>query len=102
MKDPDYRARRRMIDPTKWDSVHLKGMWLDVITALKEREPMDLSVAEKEDSKDISMDGPAHASGASGDVKSDVSVEEVDKSLSLQSESMPDYQHQRHLNLQCR
>ena len=62
-KDPDYRARRRMIDPTKWDSVHLKGMWLDVITAPKEREPMDSSVAGEEDSEDISMDGPAHASG---------------------------------------
>ncbi|TFK37040.1 hypothetical protein BDQ12DRAFT_699252 [Crucibulum laeve] len=29
-KDPDSRARRRTIDPTKWGSTHLKGIFLDV------------------------------------------------------------------------
>ena len=29
-KDPDSRARRRTIDMTKWGSVHLKGMFLDM------------------------------------------------------------------------
>lgn len=29
-KDPDSRARRRTIDPTKWGSTHLKGMFLDM------------------------------------------------------------------------
>ena len=41
-KDPDYRARRRVIDPTRWDSVHLKGMWLEVITATPPRSPSPL------------------------------------------------------------
>ncbi|KAF7985841.1 hypothetical protein HWV62_524 [Athelia sp. TMB] len=35
-KDPDVRARRRTIDPLRWDSVQLKGMFLDVITAPRE------------------------------------------------------------------
>jgi hypothetical protein len=30
IKAPDSRARRRMIDMTKWGSVHLKGMFLDM------------------------------------------------------------------------
>lgn len=29
-KDPDVRARRRTIDVTRWPSVHLKGMFLDM------------------------------------------------------------------------
>lgn len=29
VKRPPTRARRRTIDPTHWDSMHLKGMWLD-------------------------------------------------------------------------
>jgi len=29
VKQPPTRARRRAIDPTRWDSVHLKGIWLD-------------------------------------------------------------------------
>lgn len=33
VREPDVRARRRTIDPTRWDSVHLKGMFLDVVTA---------------------------------------------------------------------
>ena len=32
VREPDVRARRRTIDPTRWDSVHLKGMFLDVVT----------------------------------------------------------------------
>ncbi|KAF9458871.1 hypothetical protein BDZ94DRAFT_1300909 [Collybia nuda] len=30
VKDPDVRARRRTIDVTRWGSVHLKGMFLDM------------------------------------------------------------------------
>jgi hypothetical protein len=33
VREPNVRARRRTIDPTRWDSVHLKGMFLDVVTA---------------------------------------------------------------------
>ncbi|KAG2107154.1 uncharacterized protein F5147DRAFT_209261 [Suillus discolor] len=33
VKLPLTRARRRTIDPTRWDSTHLKGMWLDAEVA---------------------------------------------------------------------
>lgn len=33
VKPPPTRARRRTIDPTRWDSVHLKGIWLDAEVA---------------------------------------------------------------------
>ena len=32
VKPPPERARRRLIDPTKWDSVYLKGMFLDNVS----------------------------------------------------------------------
>ncbi|KZP19770.1 hypothetical protein FIBSPDRAFT_920055 [Athelia psychrophila] len=62
-KDPDVRARRRTIDPLRWDSVQLKGMFLDVITAPREGveevkdvvqdlvEDSDSSASESEDSE---------------------------------------------------
>ncbi|KAG8217971.1 hypothetical protein J3R82DRAFT_6142 [Butyriboletus roseoflavus] len=31
-KPPPIRARRRLIDPTKWDSVYLKGVFLDTVS----------------------------------------------------------------------
>ncbi|KAF8552594.1 hypothetical protein OG21DRAFT_1498321, partial [Imleria badia] len=31
VKPPPARARRRLIDPTKWDSVYLKGVFLDSV-----------------------------------------------------------------------
>ncbi|KAG9318926.1 hypothetical protein JVU11DRAFT_1039 [Chiua virens] len=31
-KQPLVRARRRLIDPTKWDSVYLKGLFLDSVS----------------------------------------------------------------------
>ncbi|KAG0702710.1 hypothetical protein DFH29DRAFT_804512 [Suillus ampliporus] len=33
VKVPPTRARRRTIDPTRWDSAHLKGIWLDAEVA---------------------------------------------------------------------
>ncbi|KAG1738445.1 uncharacterized protein EDB91DRAFT_461389 [Suillus paluster] len=33
VKLPPTRARRRTIDPTRWDSMHLKGIWLDAEVA---------------------------------------------------------------------
>ncbi|KAG2132958.1 hypothetical protein DEU56DRAFT_422192 [Suillus clintonianus] len=33
VKLPATRARRRTIDPTRWDSTHLKGIWLDAEVA---------------------------------------------------------------------
>ncbi|KAG1736534.1 hypothetical protein EDB19DRAFT_1029102 [Suillus lakei] len=33
VKLPPMRARRRTIDPTRWDSTHLKGIWLDAEVA---------------------------------------------------------------------
>lgn len=34
VKPPPVRARRRLIDPTKWDSVYLKGVFLDAVPVL--------------------------------------------------------------------
>ncbi|KAG2133535.1 uncharacterized protein EDB93DRAFT_883159 [Suillus bovinus] len=39
VKLPLARARRRTIDPTRWDSTHLKGIWLDAEVA----GPVDLA-----------------------------------------------------------
>lgn len=44
-KDPDSRARRRTIDPTRWGSVHLKGMFLDMEVAGTGRGVGDLGQA---------------------------------------------------------
>jgi hypothetical protein len=41
LKDPDTRARRRMIDMTKWGSVHLKGMFLDMPSLGMKRLKLD-------------------------------------------------------------
>jgi len=55
VREPDVRARRRTIDPTRWDSVHLKGLFLDVVTAdrvkvdTKEVEP-DTGAADTDSS----------------------------------------------------
>ncbi|CAK5267861.1 unnamed protein product [Mycena citricolor] len=38
-RDPASRARRRTIDPTRWDSVHLKGMFLENASLAPRRDP---------------------------------------------------------------
>ncbi|THH28367.1 hypothetical protein EUX98_g5814 [Antrodiella citrinella] len=53
VKEPPTRARRRTIDPTKWDSQHLKGVFLDSGLA-----PTNVPIAtqEVEDDSDSSDD----------------------------------------------
>lgn len=64
-KKLDTRARRRVIDPTKWDSTLLKGMWLEGVTvAADDMKIVDLtlettandSTSESEDERDA-IDG---------------------------------------------
>ncbi|GLB41442.1 putative peptide hydrolase [Lyophyllum shimeji] len=47
VKEPDVRARRRTIDVTRWGSVHLKGMFLDMEVLGTKRDVGD--VRERED-----------------------------------------------------
>ncbi|KAH7923702.1 hypothetical protein BV22DRAFT_1196524 [Leucogyrophana mollusca] len=67
VKAPAVRARRRTIDPTKWDSVHLKGMFLDaegVVIAReepKEEAQVDGVSSEDENSSSGESDAPMTA-----------------------------------------
>jgi hypothetical protein len=82
IREPDVRARRRTIDPTRWDSVHLKGMFLDVITdgprirVEEEGDDVMSSGVEDEgsrgtesDSDDISNETSGNESSVAGDVR---------------------------------
>ncbi|KAF8888104.1 hypothetical protein BD779DRAFT_1611399 [Infundibulicybe gibba] len=67
LKNPDSRARRRTIDMTRWGSVHLKGMFLDLevqgVRQTKESE-MDMDeveVASEDSEGDDEDDGKATA-----------------------------------------
>lgn len=49
VKTPPVRARRRTIDPTKWDSQHLKGVFLDnVVVASGSTQPHNLAIPTEE------------------------------------------------------
>ncbi|KAH7910241.1 hypothetical protein BJ138DRAFT_1009253 [Hygrophoropsis aurantiaca] len=80
VKAPATRARRRTIDPTKWDSVHLKGMFLDADGVIIPREEVrqeavrDGSISESEDSS--SEDSNASALEAMEDVR-EAPIEEL-------------------------
>ncbi|KAF7790227.1 hypothetical protein EIP86_001179 [Pleurotus ostreatoroseus] len=51
VKPPPVRARRRTIDPTKWDSQHLKGVFLEnVVVASSSKQPRALVAPEEEPS----------------------------------------------------
>ena len=52
VKDPDSRARRRIIDMTKWGSTPLKGMFLDIPTLGTKRFKLDDPTIESEDDED--------------------------------------------------
>ena len=53
VKEPPTRARKRTIDPTKWDSQHLKGAFLDgvVVPTFTQRLPA-VAVAEEQDEEE--------------------------------------------------
>lgn len=56
-KQPDTRARRKTIDPTRWGSVHLKGMFLEVHdTGERPKTDMNLGYTEKEDEESEESD----------------------------------------------
>lgn len=74
VRDPDSRARRRVIDPTRWDSAHLKGMWLDVITAQKEKDTVDEVMADGSASDDESVSSDGSSSISDSDASSIVDV----------------------------
>ncbi|KAK7686295.1 hypothetical protein QCA50_010519 [Cerrena zonata] len=49
LKEPPARARRRAIDPTKWNSKHLKGAFLNAVVAYPEStQPRAKSPPQKE------------------------------------------------------
>lgn len=71
VKPPPVRARRRLMDPTKWDSVHLKGVFLDAVsipspTPKEALEPHARAkhniVDEESESEEDSTDGDAFSS----------------------------------------
>ncbi|KAI0630538.1 hypothetical protein C8Q77DRAFT_1133682 [Trametes polyzona] len=79
-RDPPTRARRRTIDPTKWGSTHLKGIFLENAAAsvLPQRStPAQPPVGDSESDED-DQEGRA------------VSESEVDSGSDTESESGPD------------
>ena len=82
VKEPDTRARRRTIDPTKWDSVHLKGMFLDVVTAPRERdEDVDTGEDQDEDEMEIPIAGQGAEREAAVEQQSEAPVQAKLKDL---------------------
>lgn len=76
VREPDVRARRRTIDPTKWDSVLLKGMFLDMISGDvqrgdgKEKETVfnqDRSESEGKSESGYNSDGRSRLQTAKSD-----------------------------------
>ena len=64
-KPPPVRARRRLIDPTKWDSVYLKGVFLDNVAvplpkdALGSPSPVKDDIVDEEDVEETDEDSTA-------------------------------------------
>lgn len=65
VKPPPARARRRLIDPTKWDSVYLKGVFLDTVSvhlptpkdSPEPPGPVKYDIMDGEDEEEIEEDG---------------------------------------------
>ena len=72
VKPPPVRARRRLIDPTKWDSVYLKGVFLDNVAvplptsedALEIPSLVKDGIADEEDEEETDEDS-AHSDAPS-------------------------------------
>lgn len=90
VREPDSRARRRTIDPTRWDSVHLKGMFLDVISAppdeggrsMEKYEGKDGSISNE--SNDTTSDEDDSEAGASGTDIQPTTKPFIDRSTPIQ------------------
>jgi hypothetical protein len=82
-KAKPVRARRRTIDPTKWDSQHLKGVFLDSII-----------VADDDDNPPVTAPSQSHppgdqeGSGLSSDKEQDQEEEEGNESDSSEHEAV--------------
>ena len=66
IKPPPARARRRLIDPTKWDSVYLKGVFLDAVL-VPSKDALDSSIPEKDDIVDEEHENEMDKDGTSSD-----------------------------------
>jgi len=60
VKPPPARARRRTIDPTRWDSVHLKGIWLDAEVAGAVESNAGLGRSGDRNQVDVTEDADGH------------------------------------------
>jgi hypothetical protein len=81
------RARRRTIDPTKWDSQHLKGVFLDSIIVADDRndlpvtEPSKPQVQDDQGESDTSSDEEEDEEGdGSGSSEAETATRESQKS----------------------
>ncbi|KIJ65339.1 hypothetical protein HYDPIDRAFT_167067 [Hydnomerulius pinastri MD-312] len=84
IKPPSIKARRRTIDPTKWDSVYLKGVFLDSVpVALSTLVSATIPSATEEDEK-ISNEDESEDDGHSTSVAPSRSVcHETNTALAL-------------------
>ncbi|KAG6371858.1 hypothetical protein JVT61DRAFT_8855 [Boletus reticuloceps] len=72
VKPPPVRARRRLIDPTKWDSGYLKGVFLDSVPvplptlkdALEPFDPLKHDITDDEETDEDGTDSDARATPA--------------------------------------
>ncbi|KAF8075053.1 hypothetical protein FPV67DRAFT_1575346, partial [Lyophyllum atratum] len=69
VKEPDVRARRRTIDVTRWGSVHLKGMFLDMEVLGTKRD--------EEGGRGLIVDMESEGSGDRSESESEVEVKEA-------------------------
>lgn len=61
-KDPDVRARRKTIDVTRWPSLHLKGMFLEMeVVGMKDRVEVVPDVAAEYDESESEIEEDAEA-----------------------------------------
>lgn len=72
VKEPDVRARRRTIDVTRWGSVHLKGMFLDLEVLGTRRD------ADEKKVDDVEMESDESESEGEAEIGKDGEAEEQD------------------------
>lgn len=96
VKPPPVRARRRTIDPTRWDSVYLNGIWLDAEVAGAVECNAGLGRSGDKNQGDVAEDarkrraGEAESSDEENDDESAAETEDEDdgyESVSLVPES---------------
>lgn len=85
VKPPPVRARRRLIDPTKWDSVYLKGVFLDAVPMPlpASKDPLELPGRVKHDIVDEEDEEEGEGDSTDSDASSIVSRHRVSPSQSV-------------------